>query len=290
MRSQGSRPSGRRAGWVVSWMDEPEWRDWLVPLGGGMAAGFLAGLFGVGGGVLLVPLLVLVLGRSQHVAHATSLVAIIVPAVAGTFRFALDGSVAWGPAALVAAGALAGVQFGAALLPRVSERRLQLLFALLLAVMSLRLLVFAAADAIGPPVGETPDLTPGVLAFHTLLGLVSGSASALLGIGGGAIVVPVLVIGFGYGQHLAEGTSLAVIVPTALVAAAAHGRRGYTDWPVGLRLGAGGLVGSLLGAEVALALPATLLSRAFGILLAVITAMLVRRAVQERPAARRRPR
>ncbi len=270
-------------------MDEPAWRDWLLPLAGGMAAGFFAGLFGVGGGVLLVPLLVLVLGRSQHVAHATSLVAITVPALAGTLRFALGGAVAWGPAGVVAAGALAGVQLGAALLPRVSERRLQLLFALLLALMSLRLLVFAAPDSVDPPLGQAPPLAPGIFALHALLGLASGTASALLGIGGGAIIVPVLVIGFGYGQHLAEGTSLAVIVPTALVGAVTHGRRNYTDWPVGLRLAAGGLVGSLLGAEVALALPAALLSRAFGVLLVVITVVLVRRAQRQRPAGHTGP-
>lgn len=267
-------------------MDESTWRAWLLPLAGGAAAGFLAGLFGVGGGVLLVPLLVLALGRSQHVAHATSLMAITVPAVAGTLRFAVDGSIAWGPAALVAAGALAGVQLGAALLPRVPERRLQLLFAVLLAVMSVRLLIFGATDAAGPRGSEPPQLTTVLLALHGLLGLVSGSASALLGIGGGAIVVPALVLGFGYGQHLAEGTSLAVIVPTALVGAAIHARRGYTEWRVGLRLGLGGLVGSLGGAELALALPAALLSRAFGALLAVVTAALVRRALRERRAAR----
>ncbi|MDQ3931464.1 MAG: sulfite exporter TauE/SafE family protein [Actinomycetota bacterium] len=265
-------------------MDESVWRDWLTPLAAGLAGGFLAGLFGVGGGVLLVPLLVLVLGRSQHVAHATSLLAITIPALAGTLRFAAEGAVAWGPAALVAVGALAGVQLGAALLPRVSERRLQLLFALLLAIMSLRLVVFGAGvDSTGPPGDETFQLAAGALVLHTVLGLVSGTAAALLGIGGGAIVVPVLVIGFGYGQHLAEGTSLAVIVPTALVGAATHGRRSYTDWPVGLRLGAGGLVGSLVGAELALALPGTWLSRAFGLLLAVVTTVLVRRALRERP-------
>lgn len=263
-------------------MDESAWRGWIIPLGGGLLAGLLAGLFGVGGGVLLVPLLVFVLGRTQHVAHATSLLAITIPAVAGTLRFAVDGSVLWGPGALVAVGALAGVQLGASLLPRVSERRLQLLFASLLAVMSLRLLILGAADA-GPTGGGSAHLSWGTLALHTLLGLVSGTASALLGIGGGIIVVPVLVIAFGYGQHLAEGTSLAVIVPTALLGAAVHSRRGYTDWPMGLRLGGGGLVGSLAGAELALALPGPLLSRAFGVLLVAVTGMLVRRALQEHP-------
>ena len=102
-------------------MTEPDGRD-RVPLsaaavGGGLVAGSAAGLFGVGGGVLLVPLLVLVLKRSQHVAHATSLVAITLAAVAGAGRFALDGSVAWAGGLAVAVGAVVGARLGARLLP-----------------------------------------------------------------------------------------------------------------------------------------------------------------------------
>lgn len=261
--------------------DSPLVRTWLLPLAGGVAAGFVAGLFGVGGGVVLVPLLVLVLGRSQPVAHATSLVAIVVPAVAGAARFSLDGAVAWGGAAAVAGGALAGVQLGAAALPRISERWLRLLFAALLAVMAVRLLL-AGAPATGQVGGARPNLTPALLALHVALGLVAGAASALLGIGGGAIIVPVLVLTCGYGQHLAEGTSLATIAPTALVGGLAHTRRSYTRWGLGLRLGAGGLAGSLMGAQLALSLPASTLSRIFAGLLVVVTILLLRRSRRDR--------
>lgn len=244
-------------------------------MAGGLAAGVVAGLFGIGGGVLLVPLLVLAMGRSQHVAHATSLVGIVLPASVAAVRFAVDGAVAWWPALVIVAGALAGVQLGAAIAHAIPERSLRIAFTVLLAVTAARLLLGAA------PTGEgfaAPAFTlPAVLA-HLAVGLASGTASSLLGIGGGAVIVPALVILLGYGQHLAEGTSLAVIVPTTLVGAWTHARRGYTDWSLGWRLGGAGLVGGLLGAQAALSLPGAVLARAFGGLLVVVTGLFILRS------------
>lgn len=248
----------------------------MRPLGGGLAAGLVSGLFGVGGGVLLVPVLVLYLRRSQHIAHATSLAAITVLAAAGTGRFALDGAVEWFGSAAIVAGSLIGVQLGAALMPRVRERPLQLLFGAVLALVAVRLLLFGDA-----PIGETrtvlAELALVPLLAHAVLGLGIGVLSGLLGIGGGAVIVPALVLLFGYDQHLAEGTSLAVIVPTALLGAVTHAKRGYTDWGVGVRLGTGGVAGALLGAQIALALPSDVLARGFGVLLVVVTVLMVRR-------------
>lgn len=246
--------------------------QWFLPLAGGLAAGIVAGLFGIGGGVLLVPLLVLVLGRTQHVAHATSLVGIVLPATVAAIRFAVDGAVAWWPALAIIAGALAGVQFGAAIAHAIPERSLRVAFTVLLAVTAARLLLGGAPTGTGT---LAPAVTVAAVAAHVLVGVASGTASALLGIGGGAVIVPALVILLGYGQHLAEGTSLAVIVPTTLVGAWSHARRGYTDWALGWRLGGAGLVGALLGAQVALSLPGEVLSRAFGGLLVVVAALFV---------------
>lgn len=246
--------------------------QWLLPLAGGLAAGIVAGLFGIGGGVLLVPLLVLVLGRTQHVAHATSLVGIVLPATVAATRFAVEGAVAWWPALAITAGALAGVQLGAAIAHAIPERSLRIAFTVLLAVTAARLLLGAAPTGTGT---LAPAVTVAAVAAHVLVGLASGTASALLGIGGGAVIVPALVILLGYGQHLAEGTSLAVIVPTTLVGAWSHARRGYTDWALGWRLGGAGLVGALVGAQVALSLPGEVLARAFGGLLVVVTALFV---------------
>jgi uncharacterized protein len=248
----------------------------LKPVGGGFAAGLVSGLFGVGGGVLLIPVLVLLLRRSQHIAHATSLAAITVLATAGTIRFGLGDAVSWFGAAAIVVGSLAGVEIGAAIMPRVRERPLQLMFAAVLALIAIRLLLFGDA-----PLGEAREVEAELsvlpLLAHAVLGLGVGVLSGLLGIGGGSVIVPALVLLFGYDQHLAEGTSLAVIIPTAALGAISHARRGYTDWATGGRLGLGGAVGALIGAEVALAIPSATLARAFGVLLAVVTVLMVRR-------------
>lgn len=116
----------------------------------------------------------------------------------------------------------------------------------------------------------------------TLLGLVavglfSGVVSAALGVGGGVVFVPALVILFGFDQHLAQGTSLAVIVPTTIVGAAAHARAGRVDWRLVGLIAAGGVVGGLTGAQLALSLDETLLRRLFAVFLAVIALRMLAR-------------
>lgn len=97
----------------------------------GLVAGIVSGLLGVGGGVVMVPLLVLLAGLTQHEAHATSLAAIVPIALLGAATFALDGEVSFAAAAGLAAGALVGAPLGAALMARTSERRLRGAFGLL---------------------------------------------------------------------------------------------------------------------------------------------------------------
>ena len=102
------------------------------------------------------------------------------------------------------------------------------------------------------------------------LGLGTGILASTLGIGGGIIFVPSLVVFFGFEQHVAQGTSLAVILPTAIVGAYLHARRGRVDWRVAALVAAGGVVGGLAGAAAALALDPDLLRRLFAALLVVI--------------------
>lgn len=85
----------------------------------GLGAGFVGGLFGVGGGVVMVPGLVLLLGMEQHRAHATSIAAIVASASAGTIPFVLDGEVAWATAGYLLIGALAGAVVGARIIGRI---------------------------------------------------------------------------------------------------------------------------------------------------------------------------
>ena len=95
-------------------------RFYLVCVGIGLLAGLLSGLFGVGGGTVIVPFLVLLLRFDQRLAAGTSLAAIVPTATVGVISYAVHGSVAWIPALLLAAGAVVGAQIGTWLLPRLS--------------------------------------------------------------------------------------------------------------------------------------------------------------------------
>ena len=113
----------------------------LKLVGIGVVSGFFGALFGVGGGILIVPLLVLVLAFDQRRASATSLAAIIISAIVGAATYALHGEVKPGAAALVGIPAVAGVLIGTALQQRIPVQRLTIGFAIVLAAVGTRLLV-----------------------------------------------------------------------------------------------------------------------------------------------------
>ncbi len=112
-------------------------------------------------------------------------------------------------------------------------------------------------------------------------GLVAGTYAGLLGVGGGIIMVPSLVILLGQDQQVAQGTSLLVIVATALAGTAANARRGLLDRRLAILLGLGGVAGTIAGALLALrVLDESTLQRVFG---AVLVLIAVRLAFARRP-------
>ena len=120
----------------------PTGKRTLVSLAGiGVAAGFLSALFGVGGGMVVIPLLVLLLGFDARTATATSLAAILVTALAGATSFSLVEHVDWDAAALVGLPALAGSVAGVRLQRRVTSRELTLLFAAFLVAVAVVLVL-----------------------------------------------------------------------------------------------------------------------------------------------------
>jgi uncharacterized protein len=121
---------------------EERQRGPLLPLLAiGAGAGLLSGLLGVGGGILLVPALVLLVGFGQHRAQATSLAAILPIAIVGAFVFGRAGSVDYLAAVLLAAGSLVGVQLGARVMHRLSPERLSLIFAIFLIVVAVSMIL-----------------------------------------------------------------------------------------------------------------------------------------------------
>jgi len=234
----------------------------------GIGVGAFSGLLGVGGGILLVPYLVLARKFPQKSAQATSLVLVAMAAAAGMVTYALRSSVAWLPAALVLVGGVAGAWLGAHIVQRARDARLQIAFGSLLTLVGLRLLwpgdIPAADDAL------LPTLQLGLVVAYVASGLGMGLLSALFGIGGGILLVPILVIAFGYPQQVAAGTSLAVMGPIALVGALRLTKPGLTNWRLGVLFGGGAILGATAGAWLALALPGQLVRQVFAVVMVVL--------------------
>ncbi|NJD90365.1 MAG: sulfite exporter TauE/SafE family protein [Geobacter sp.] len=103
------------------------------------------------------------------------------------------------------------------------------------------------------------------------LGVLAGVTSGLIGIGGGIIIVPALVIFFGFSQQMAQGTTLALMVPPlGILAALTYYRQGYVDIKTAGLICLGFLIGSVLGADLAIRLPTEILTRTFGAILVAI--------------------
>ena len=106
----------------------------------------------------------------------------------------------------------------------------------------------------------------GIAAFGVLVGLLS----ALFGIGGGVAMVPFMVLLLERSQHLDEGTSLLVIIPTAIAGVIAHHKRGFVSFHHAGWLAVGGVFGAFLGARIALSIDQDLLQTVFAVFLVVM--------------------
>jgi uncharacterized membrane protein YfcA len=112
--------------------------------------------------------------------------------------------------------------------------------------------------------------------LYILLGLVAGILSGMIGIGGGTIIVPVLVLIFGFSQHSAQGTTLALLVPPiGILAAWTYYRQGYVDLTAAGWICLGFFIGGFLGAKIATGLSNVALERIFGFALLLIAIKMI---------------
>jgi uncharacterized membrane protein YfcA len=239
----------------------------------GLVGGVLSGAFGVGGGIVMVPLLTLV-GFDQRRASAISLLAILPTSIAGSITYLVHGEVDVLAAVFVAIGAVVGSLIGSRLLKRISLTVLRWLFIALLVVVAARMIL------VEPVRGDAPAFSVGLALGYVALGLFMGVASGLLGIGGGAIAVPALVALFGVSDLIAKGTSLLVMIPTALAGSISNAREGLVDVRAGLTVGVAAAAASIPGALIALALPPRLSAVLFAVLLLAVAAQLTIRVLR----------
>lgn len=187
----------------------------------GLVGGVLSGMFGIGGGVIMVPALLFFTYLDQKQAVGTSLAAIIPAAAVGALTYALQGDVDWLAALVLAAAMIVGTQVGSYLLNRLPQAAIAYGFVVLqtFVIISLWMTV--------PDRNAEPDWTLPQLVALFVIGLFTGVLAGLLGVGGGLIVVPVLIAFFGESDLVARGTSLMMMLPGAISGTIANTRRGF---------------------------------------------------------------
>lgn len=232
----------------------------------GLLAGVASGLFGVGGGLVIVPALVAFCRRDQREAVATSLLAIAPLAIAGVTGYALHGEVDVLLAAPLATGSVIGAWLGAALLRRLSLRLLRMVFVVAALGTAVRLL----ADP-GVPAGAVTH-EPWQLAVLVPVGIGVGLFAGLSGVGGGVIMVPVLQLGFAVSAALAKGTSLLVILPTSLVSGWRNRRAELGSVRDAAWIGLVGAGMALASSTVSVRMPGTVSDVLFGCFLLFVSA------------------
>ena len=231
----------------------------LALIGIGLAGGVVSGLIGVGGGIIMIPLMVGLLGMTQHRAHGTSLAIIVPTAFAATVRYASVNPIDWSVAAALAATSVVFAAVGARLTSYINEKLLRRLFALVLLATALRMFISIQDVALLHLEGGER------LIAAVITGVVTGLVSGVMGVGGGIVMVPAMVILMGIEQVVAQGISLAVIVPTALSGTIQHYRLGNVDVRRSLTIGIGGVFGGFGGAQVAQWLPGPVLRAIFAV-------------------------
>lgn len=242
----------------------------------GALTGLLSGVFGIGGGVVLVPMLVMFLGFQQRLAAGTSVAAILPAAVVGGIGYALQGNVDWVAAIALAAGVIVGAQIGSYLLSRVPTGFLRWLFMGFLAVVVVSLwFVVPARDA---------EIEKGalVIALLVVTGLITGVLSGLLGVGGGVVVVPVLMFFFGASDLIAKGTSLIMLIPGSISGTLGNARRRNVDLRAAAILGIAASVLSPLGSIIATHIPPFWSNVAFSLLLAFVLGQMLFKVIRKK--------
>lgn len=209
----------------------------------GVAAGLLGGLFGVGGGLIIVPGLVGLARMERRLAHGTSLAATLPIALASLATYLSHGNVDWAVALFLAIGAIVGAVVGTHLLRVIPKTVLVLVFAATVLATATRLLV--GSDSSG-----RADLTVAMAVALVGVGFFTGTLAGLLGIGGGVIMVPAMVVGLDMVPVVAKGTSVAVIVPTSIMGTIRNRKHANVDIRVAAVVGGFGAITAVVGGTI----------------------------------------
>ena len=252
-------------------------------IGGG--AGILSGLFGIGGGIMIVPALVLLRGMDLKEAYGTSLTSLMLPVgILGCIVYYKERLLDIKAALMVAFGIICTVALGAYTANILGVDELKICYSIFLFYIGIKFIrpvafirmFFQKNDPRKVVSGNTqPAETPeeAIPVRHIywkcyIIGLLAGIVSGFFGIGGGAIIVPLLAMWLEFDTKKAIATSLGVLLPPiGLPGVLVYYSAGNLNMPIALCVSSGLLIGTIFGAKMTISLSSRSIKAAYGILL-----------------------
>lgn len=241
-----------------------------LELVGALVIGAALGLLGGGGSILTVPVFVYAAGVDPKVAVAASLPVVALTSASAAWMHWRKGNVQVRTALIYGATAAVGSFAGARLASRISGATQLILLAVVMLAAAYRM-------AFGNNQQHSATDEPKPIAFATLIpvALLVGMLTGIVGVGGGFLIVPTLVIICNLPMHTAVGTSLMVIAMNATSGAAGYAGQVPVPWPIVLVFSAVAIAGSLLASRYSSRLPQTLLRKGFGALLVGLSVLIL---------------
>jgi len=229
----------------------------------GIVAGFVCGLFGMGGGSLLVPAIFHVFKLPMKEAIGTSLFVIIFSALSALINYTRHNQVKAKIAFYIVPCGILGAQAGALLTDRLPETAVRYIFIILVTVLGIKMLFHPENDGASCKEGEMEYSKVSAI----LIGLFAGFVSGLCGVGGAVLLIPLLYIFLKVPMHACIGTALIAIFFNSVSGGIGYIVRGYVDFRIGILLGIGSMAAAPLGAKLSINTPRERLKRMFAIIL-----------------------
>lgn len=233
----------------------------------GILVGLLGALLGIGGGMVIVPLLVFAWDYEPQLAIGTSVLVVLLNAVSGTWGYVRQKKVCVDAALKFAVATVPGAFLGSYAAEYLQDRLFYLVFGAFFVLAAINMYRKANKEAAGKTAGEVPEVYNWKLGVLCSVGV--GFLASILGIGGGIVHVPFMVYVLNFPVHVAIATSTCILAVSSLAGLVSHAMLGHIVWSSDLAIGAGAFVGAQGGVALAQRLQSGILMKLASVLLLV---------------------
>ena len=264
-----------------NWLQLRLYQEQMIEIGlliFGIIVGILSGLFGIGGGIVLVPSLIVIFGMNILDANATSLAAMLLPVgILGVISYYKAGLIKVREALWIALGLFLGSFLGGEFAVSISESLLAKLYAGILLYIALSYFDVFSYFRKKKNIDQkeyTSQSKP--LWLYLLVGIGAGIFAGLFGKGGGIVIVPLLITFFKYDAKAASATSLAALqLPVGLPSVIVYAQAGYLNWVYAGLMALGIVVGVIFGTKMAIKLSGEVFKKAYAVFLLGVAVYMV---------------